>query len=68
MNDVQFRSKVLYVREGKGSKSRAVPMSETISEDLKTYLYQERKSKYGIQAFIINKRGTRMSGDALTAH
>jgi integrase/recombinase XerD len=63
VNDVQFRSKVLYVREGKGSKSRIVPLSETISEDLKTYLYQERKANYGEQAFIINKRGTRMRGD-----
>lgn len=63
VNDVQFRSKVLYVREGKGSKSRMVPLSETISEDLKTYLFQERKSKYGEQAFIINKKDTRMRGD-----
>lgn len=63
VNDVQFRSHVLYVREGKGSKSRIVPMSETISEDLKAYLYQERKALYGEQAFIINKRETRMRGD-----
>jgi integrase/recombinase XerD len=63
VNDIQFRSKVLYVREGKGSKSRIVPLSETISEDLKAYLYQERKSKYGEQAFITNKKDTRMRGD-----
>ena len=63
VNDVQFRSKVLYVREGKSSKSRIVPLSEKISEDLKNYLYQERKSKYGEQAFIINKKDTRMRGD-----
>lgn len=63
VNDVQFRSKVLYVREGKGSKSRIVPLSETISEDLKAYLYQERKAWYGEQAFILNKRETRMLGD-----
>jgi integrase/recombinase XerD len=63
VNDVQFRSKVLYVREGKGSKSRIVPLSETISEDLKNYLYQERKAKYGEQAFITNKKDTRMRGD-----
>jgi integrase/recombinase XerD len=63
VKDVQFRSKVLYVREGKGSKSRIVPMSETISEDLKAYLYQERKVLYGEQSFIINKRETRMRGD-----
>jgi len=63
VNDVQFRRKVLYVREGKGSKSRIVPLSETISEDLKAYLFLERKARYGEQAFIINKREMRMRGD-----
>ncbi len=66
LNDVQFRNKVLYVREGKGSKSRAIPMSERIGEELKAYLYQERKAKYGEQAFIINKRETRMRGDGFS--
>ena len=63
LNDVQFRSKVVYVREGKGGKSRAVPMSEKVSEELKAYVYQERKSHYGEPALILHKRGMRMHGD-----
>ncbi len=62
VSDLQFRNKMLYVREGKGGKSRAVPMTEKISEELKAYCYQERKSKLNELAFLINQRGTRMHG------
>jgi integrase/recombinase XerD len=60
--DLQFRNKMLYVREGKGGKSRAVPMTEKISEELKAYCYQERKAKPHELSFLINQRGTRMHG------
>jgi integrase/recombinase XerD len=63
INDIQFRNKMLYVREGKGGKSRAVPMTEKISEELKAYCYQERKSKPNELAFLINQRGTRLHGN-----
>jgi integrase/recombinase XerD len=53
---------MLYVREGKGGKSRAVPMTEKISEELKAYCYQERKSKPNELAFITNNWGTRTTG------
>ncbi|MBX2916274.1 MAG: tyrosine-type recombinase/integrase [Cyclobacteriaceae bacterium] len=62
VSDVQFRNKMLYVREGKGGKSRAVPMTEKISEELKAYCYQERKSKPNEVAFITNSWGTRTTG------
>jgi integrase/recombinase XerD len=64
VSDIQFRNKMLYVREGKGGKSRAVPMTERISEELKAYCYQERKSKPNELAFITNSWGTRTSGDS----
>src|SRR5690606_18926758 len=54
VSDIQFRSKMLYVREGKGGKSRAVPLTEKISEELKSYCHQERKSKPNEIAFITN--------------
>jgi integrase/recombinase XerD len=63
VSDLQFRNKMLYVREGKGGKSRAVPMTEKISEELKAYCYQERKSKPNELAFLINQRGTRLHGN-----
>ncbi|MCZ8023212.1 MAG: tyrosine-type recombinase/integrase [Cytophagales bacterium] len=62
VSDIQFRNKMLYVREGKGGKSRAVPMTEKISEELKTYCYQERKPKPQEVSFLVNQRGTRMHG------
>lgn len=62
VSDVQFRNKMLYVREGKGGKSRAVPMTEKVSEELKAYCYQERKAKPHELSFLVNQRGTRMHG------
>ncbi|MFN5073471.1 MAG: tyrosine-type recombinase/integrase [Cyclobacteriaceae bacterium] len=62
VNDIQFRNKMLYVREGKGGKSRAVPMTEKISEELKAYCYQERKSKPNEPAFFVHQLGARMHG------
>lgn len=63
VSDLQFRNKMLYVREGKGGKSRAVPMTEKVSEELKAYCYQERKTKPDELAFIVNSRGTRTTGN-----
>ncbi|MFY7930185.1 MAG: tyrosine-type recombinase/integrase [Oligoflexus sp.] len=62
VSDLQFRNKMLYVREGKGGKSRAVPMTEKISEELKAYCYQERKSKANEPAFFVHQLGARMHG------
>ncbi|MGJ5676861.1 MAG: tyrosine-type recombinase/integrase [Nostochopsis sp.] len=62
VSDIQFRNKMLYVREGKGGKSRAVPMTEKISEELKAYCYQERKARPQEISFLVNQRGTRMHG------
>ncbi len=63
VSDVQFRDKILYVREGKGGKGRAIPITEKISEELKAYCYQERKAKPSEPAFITNNRGTRTTGE-----
>ncbi|MCA2950812.1 tyrosine-type recombinase/integrase [Microcystis sp. M112S1] len=62
VSDLQFRNKMLYVREGKGGKSRAVPMTEKVSEELKAYCYQERKAKPHELSFLVNQRGTRLHG------
>jgi integrase/recombinase XerD len=64
VSDIHFRSKMLYVREGKGGKSRAVPMTEKISEELKTYCYQERRSTQNELAFITNSLGVRTTGNS----
>jgi integrase/recombinase XerD len=64
--DLHLRSRVLYVREGKGKKRRAVPMTEKISEELKAYYHQERNGRLNEKAFIVNERGTRMQADSYT--
>lgn len=66
ITDLHFRSRMLYVREGKGKKRRAVPMTERISEDLKAYYHQERNGKLNERAFMVNERRTRMQGDSYT--
>ena len=69
--DVLLHKGMLIVREGKGNKSRTVPLSNNVIKDLKEYLIYER-AKYFLQnnfedtpAFFINNTGTRMLGDKL---
>lgn len=64
LKDIHFRSNLLYVREGKGSKRRAVPLSEKVKEDLKNYALKERNPKGEETAFITNKIGKRTSGNS----
>jgi integrase/recombinase XerD len=62
LKDVHFRSGILYVRKGKNSKRRAVPMSEKVNQDLKNYVYKERFTSENTTAFFSNHLGTRMQG------
>ena len=64
LKDVHFRSNILYVREGKGSKRRAVPLSEKVKQDLKGYAIKERSPGGNVTAFLTNKRGSGMSGSS----
>jgi integrase/recombinase XerD len=71
IKDIHFRNRILYVREGKGSKRRAVPMTEKICEDLKNYYHHERgkylKREKETEALIINRRGKRMQGKSYSS-
>jgi len=64
--DVQIKSKMLYVREGKGRRKRCVPLSDRIAADFKEYYYNERPVRLNrintdsVQAFMLNKHGNRM--------
>lgn len=64
--DIHFKQKILYVREGKGAKRRAVPMTEKVSQELEAYYLQERNEPNAKDqnAFMLNKTGTRMSGNS----
>ncbi|WP_158861608.1 tyrosine-type recombinase/integrase [Lunatibacter salilacus] len=71
--DIHFRQQILYVREGKGAKRRAVPMTVKVSEELEAY-YLEARLPPGMErpqpktndqeAFMLNRAGTRMGGDS----
>jgi site-specific recombinase XerD len=43
VTDVDIENLSLYVRKGKGSKDRIIPMSHTLAQSLKRYLVERRK-------------------------
>jgi integrase/recombinase XerD len=65
IEDIHFKTSLLYVREGKGKKRRVIPLGSTVKEDLKSYYHYERnlyvtsKTK-DVQAFMLGNRGVRM--------
>jgi len=60
--DIHFTTQMLYVREGKGKKRRAVPITQKVSLALENYLICERPQTDEKESFIINRRGKRMDG------
>jgi len=66
ITDIHFASRILYVRHGKGDKSRDVPIAEQVSEHLKDYYHNERggftKSTNMENAFLLNNHGRRARG------
>jgi integrase/recombinase XerD len=42
VRDISFNSSLLYVRDGKGSKRRVIPLNGKVKNDFKNYLYYER--------------------------
>lgn len=65
LKDIHFRTNLLYVREGKNSRRRAVPISEKVKEDLYNYVTKERFTRNGETAFLCNVQGGRMSSENL---
>jgi integrase/recombinase XerD len=63
INDIHFTKKLLYVRKGKNSKRRVVPMSKKVRDNLGDYLYYERPVSLKTNAVFINNNGTRNKGD-----
>lgn len=70
VRDIQLSTGELIVREGKGSKRRVVPMSDTVIESVRKYIHNERherilNSEHFEDAFFVNMRGSRMRGEHL---
>jgi integrase/recombinase XerD len=67
VHDIDMESGLLYVREGKGKKRRAVPMSEKVKTDLGNYINFERKYEIKLRheaSLMINGHGARMAKSA----
>jgi site-specific recombinase XerD len=65
IQDIHFKKQILYVREGKGAKRRAVPMTERVTKELESYYLNERTTLSKVkntEAFILNRVGLRMRG------
>jgi integrase/recombinase XerD len=69
-DDIHYKQQLLYVREGKGNKRRAVPLSKQLKDDFYNYYINERnhfvfngKNKAPENGFMLNKAGGRMLGD-----
>ncbi len=64
-SDIHFTQNLLYVREGKGSKRRVIPITEKVKKELNTYLETDRIKQPGKdqEAFFLNTRNERMKGD-----
>lgn len=78
--DLHFKQQTLFVRQGKGAKRRAVPMTGKVARQLETY-YLEARLPSGMerdqfnarepnarltdgQAFMLNENGSRMRGNS----
>lgn len=63
MTDIHFKQNLLYVRNGKGAKRRAVPLTAKVSKEMENYLLKERIESEDLTAFMLNEKATRMKGD-----
>jgi integrase/recombinase XerD len=67
VTDIHFTQNILYVREGKGAKRRAIPITEKVKKELENYLNNEKLLMVNCkckEAFMHNQKGNRMSGNS----
>ena len=64
--DVDFTAMTIFVRQGKGSKDRMIPMDYTLAQILKRYVTERQKRAMTAPAFFVSStKGGRMSVMAL---
>ncbi|PCI21817.1 MAG: hypothetical protein COB67_13800 [SAR324 cluster bacterium] len=61
IKDIDFKNGWLYVLEGKGGKSRNVPLAKAIQTDFKAYLLGEKR-RLKSSALLLNKQQNRLQG------
>ena len=62
LQDVHFKSNVLYVRQGKNNTRRVVPLSPLVKTTLMDYVLNERETKVKECSFMLNKHSKRIKG------
>jgi integrase/recombinase XerD len=70
VSDVQLKEKLLYVRKGKNYRERYVPMSETVREDLQSYIQVARKKilsfkRTGPEALFLSMQVNRLCSNQI---
>ena len=65
LTDLNFKSSILVVREGKGKKRRVLPMNQTISENLTNYVLKERTVTGDTKSFFSSRIGLKLSGNTM---
>jgi integrase/recombinase XerD len=71
LDDVKTSNGVVYVRKGKNSKERYVPMNISIQKDIEQYITQVRKfilnhkKRNNVKALFVSERGQRITGNAI---
>jgi integrase/recombinase XerD len=66
IKDINFEQKLVFIRKGKGKKRRVIPITQTISEDLKKYYQSNENYRSEKQeSFMINAKGNRISGGSI---
>lgn len=63
MNDVDFQSRVVYVRQGKGLKDRMIPINLKLIHYLESYLKDRRRLKKSCPYFFTAMRADAKMGD-----
>lgn len=63
--DIHFAQNIVYVRAGKGTKRRAIPVTEKVKKELESYFVNDRKKQIAKdeEAVFLNANRTRMKGD-----
>lgn len=66
IKDVHFKTRLVYVRAGKGAKRRVVPVTEKVKAEMEEYYLCERtsqKKQQDPEPFIVNQYGKRLQGN-----
>jgi len=66
-SDIHFSKNLLYVREGKGAKRRAIPINEKVKIELENYLINCKLLMVNCKckdAYMVNNNGDRMRGNS----